>query len=195
MIDGRVDVDVGVIAGFAAGDFLLVLPPHVLLVVRQSHIEIKGFVPLRKSQANEGVLAMAVLDLKHEVTRRVQHGLDGALALAGVDEAGGEQIAGVRILESDLAPVLAGDDPEPTRPDLVGLEPLAALVATRGGPGRDFVDGDFTDYQEGVLERLLLLERHRFGRLRACITIILFQYLQGCVPNLFCLVMFSRVRD
>ena len=65
---------------------------------------------------------------------------------------------------ADLAANVAGDDAEAARPDLVGLEPLAALVAAAGGAGRDLVDGDFADDEEGVLEGLLVVVvRHRFG--------------------------------
>ncbi|KAM1380064.1 hypothetical protein ACFX2I_021850 [Malus domestica] len=55
--------------------------------------------------SDEGVLPGAILDLEHEV--------------------GGEQLAGVRILQPDLAVDLARHDPKLTRPDLIGLEPLA----------------------------------------------------------------------
>lgn len=142
---------------------LVVLPLHILVMIRQRHIEIKRLVPLIESQPYEGVLSPSVLDLEHEVPGRIEHGLDGGVTLAREDEAGGEKLAGGGIFQADLAAVLAGDDAEAAGPDLVGLEPLAALVAAAGGARGDFVDGDLANHQEGVLERLLLLlERHRF---------------------------------
>lgn len=107
------------------------------------------------------MLPPPVLDLQNEVPGGIEHRLDRVLTLAGVDEAGGEELAGIRILEADLAAVLAGDDPETSGPDEVGLEPLATLVAAAGGAGRDFVNGDFPDDQESVLESLVFLNRHR----------------------------------
>ncbi|CAI0434481.1 unnamed protein product [Linum tenue] len=142
---------VGGTVGAGLPGFLLVLPPDVLLVIGEGHVEIEGLVPLGEAQPDEGVLPRAVLDLEHEVARRVQHRLHRRLPLPRRDEAGGEQIPRVRILQPDLAPVLARNDPEPARPDLVRLQPLAALVTPGGGARRDF----------GVLERVfVLLERH-----------------------------------
>ena len=111
------------------------------------------------------MLPTPVLDLEHEVSRGIEARLDGCVALARVDEAGGEEVAGARVLEADLAAVAAGHDADPAGPDLVGLEPLAALVATGGGARRDLVDGDLAHHQECVLEGLLFLhlKRHRFG--------------------------------
>lgn len=166
MINSRVNVDVPIaITRPLAGTLLLVaLPPlHVLIMIGQGDVEIEGLVPLGEPQPDEGVLPPAVLDPEHEVAGGVEDGLDGALPLAREDEAGGEELAGARILEPDLAAVLAGDDAEAAGPDLVGLEPLAALVAAGGGARRDLVDGDFPDDEEGVLEGLLVvfdLERH-----------------------------------
>ncbi|KAH7866701.1 hypothetical protein Vadar_027869 [Vaccinium darrowii] len=50
-----------------------------------------------------------ILDLQHGVPRRVENGLDRVLPVAGVDEAGSEEIlaGGVRILEADLATITA----------------------------------------------------------------------------------------
>nr|GME16156.1 kinetochore protein Nuf2-like isoform X1 [Ipomoea batatas] len=113
---------------------------------------------------DERVLAAAVLDLQHEVPGRVENRLDGALPLARMHEASSEELAGVGILEPDLAAFLAGHHAEPAGPDLVGLKPLAALVAAAGGARRDFENRHLTHHQERVLERLLVLfKRHRFS--------------------------------
>lgn len=163
MIDSRMDIDM-IVAVTRLASLLLVFSSDVLLVIRQGDVEIEGFVSLVEAQADEGVLASAVLDFQHEVAGGVEDGLHGGLALAREDEAGGEELAGVRILETDLAAVLAGDDAEAARPDLVGLQPLAALVAAGGGPRRDFVDGHFADHKQRVLERFLVVVRHRLPR-------------------------------
>lgn len=83
--------------------------------------------------------------------------------MAREDEAGGEELAGIGILEADLAAVLAGNDSEATGPDKVRLKPLAALVAAAGGARGNFVNGDFPDHQECVLEGFVFVKRHRFG--------------------------------
>lgn len=160
MIDSGVNVNVAIaISRPLARTLLLVaVPPlHVLIMIGQRDVEIEGLVPLGKPQPDEGVLPLAVLDPEHKVAGRVEDGLDGALPLARVDEAGGEELAGARILEADLAAVLAGDDAEAAGPDLIGLEPLAALVAAGGGAGRDLEDGDFADDKEGVLESFVIV--------------------------------------
>lgn len=77
------------------------------------------------------------------------------------DEAGSKELAGIGILEADLAAVLAGDDSEATGPDKVGLQPLAALVAAAGGTRRDFVNGYFPNHQESVFKCFVFLKRHR----------------------------------
>lgn len=168
MINSGVYINLALIpnlCGGAAG-VLVPIPLDILLVIRQGDIEIKGLIPLTESQAYEGVLPAAILDPEHEVARGIEDGLDGGVALAGIDEAGGEEIAGIGVLEADLAAGVAGDDAEAAGPDLVGLEPLAALVAAAGGAGRDLVDGDFADDEEGVLEGLLVVVvRHRCGAL------------------------------
>lgn len=110
------------------------------------------------------MLPPPVLDPQNKIPGRVEHGLDGGLALAGVDEAGGEEFlseGGAGVLEADLAAVVTGDDAEAAGPDLVGLKPLAALVAARCGPGRDLEDGDLADDEESVLERFFVFfDRH-----------------------------------
>ncbi|RDX94042.1 hypothetical protein CR513_23618, partial [Mucuna pruriens] len=160
VIDGGVNVDLRLIGSGGVAGFLLVLSADVLLVIGERDVEIEGLVPL----PDEGVLTASVFDLEDEVARRVEDRFHRVLALAGEHEARGEELAGVRILQSDLAAVPARHDADPTRPDLVGLEPLAALVAAGGSARRDLKHGDLTHNQERVLERLLLLllERHRF---------------------------------
>lgn len=94
------------------------------------------------------MLPPAVLDLQHKISRRVENRFDRILSLTGVNEAGGEEFlgGGVGILEADLAAVVAGDDAEAAGPDLVGLEPLAALVPAGSGSGRDLEYGYFADH-------------------------------------------------
>ena len=98
---------------------LLLLPPHILLMIRQRHVEIKRLVPLREPQPDERVLPTPVVDPEHEIPRRIERRLDGVLSPGGIHETRREQIAGARVLEADLASVLAGDDAEPAGPDLV----------------------------------------------------------------------------
>lgn len=172
MINGRVYINLGVVGTVG---ILVDLPLDVLLVIGESNVEIKGFVPLIKAQAYEGVLTPAILDPENEVPGGIEDGLDGDLALAGVDKAGGEEVTRIGILEADLTAGMAGDDAETTGPDLVGLEPVAALVAAAGGAGRDLEDGDLADHQEGVLEGLVVVvERGGHRRMRGI-------YLQGFV--------------
>lgn len=175
VINSRVNVNVAIaIARPLARALLFVaLPPlHVLIVIGQRDVEIEGLVPLGEPEADEGVLPAAVLDPEHEVAGGVEDGLDGALPLPREDEAGGEELAGPGVLEADLAAVLAGDDAEAAGPDLVGLEPLAALVPAGGGARRDLVHGYLPDDEERVLQRLLVvlgLEGHcsRFPSVRS----------------------------
>ena len=135
---------------------LLALPLNILLMIRQRYIEIKRLIPLIKSQPNESMISPPILDLQHEVPRRV-------LPLPREHEAGGEELSGVGILEPDLAPLAARHDAEAADPDLVGLPLLAAFVSAAGGSRRDLVHRDLADGQESVLERLLVVER-RHGR-------------------------------
>lgn len=107
------------------------------------------------------MLPLPVLDLQNEIPRRVEHGLHRALPLAGENEAGGEELAGGGIFEADLAAVAARDDAEAAGPDLVGLEPLAALVAATCGPGRDLVDGNLAHDEKGVLEGFFFIAEYR----------------------------------
>ncbi|XP_062003372.1 uncharacterized protein LOC133720905 [Rosa rugosa] len=58
------------------------------------------------------------------------------------------EVVGVWILWSDLALVLARHYPELTHPDLVGLEPLAAIVPAGCRPRRGFVHGDLAHQQQ-----------------------------------------------
>lgn len=139
------------LAGSTAG-FFLVLSPNVLVVIRQGHIEIKSLIPLSKAQPNKGMFPSSVLNFQHEVPRRVEGRLHGALPLTGINKTSSEELPGVGILESNLASGIAGNDSKSTRPDLVGLQPLAALVPATGGPRRDFVNGDLTHHQKRVLE-------------------------------------------
>lgn len=159
MIDSGMDLDVALISVDAG--FLLVLPPQVLLVVGEGHIEVKRLVALVEPQADEGVLALAVLDLEHEVAGRIEHGLDGVLALPEADEASSEELPGAGVLQPDLAAVSARDHPEAAGPDLVGLQPLAALVAAARATRRDLVHRHLPHHQQRVLERLLLLDHRR----------------------------------
>ena len=106
---------------------------------------------------------MPVLDLQHEIARRVEDCLNRGFSAAGVDEAGSKKIAGVGVLKADLAAELAGNDPETAGPDLVRLKPLAALVGAGSGARRDLVDGDLADDEKGVLEGVVVdvgFERH-----------------------------------
>lgn len=140
-IDGRMYINLttaSLLAASASG-LLLLLPLDVLLVVREGDVEVERFVALVEAKPDEGVLPPAVLDAEHEVAGGVEHGLDGALPLPGQHEAGGEELPRGRVLEPDLAAVTAGHHAEAARPDLVRLQPLAALVAAAGGARRDLV--------------------------------------------------------
>lgn len=161
VIHRRVDIN-AVIDPFSAL-LPLLLPPDVLLVVRQRDVEVERLGPLREPEPDEGVLPRPVLDPEHEVAGRVERRLDGLVPLPWHHAARGEELPRVGVLEPDLAPLAARHHAEAARPDLVGLQPLAALVAAAGGPGRDLVDGDLAGHKEGVLEGVLLLERGRHG--------------------------------
>lgn len=141
----------------------LLLPPHVLLVVRQRDVEVERLGPLCEPEPDEGVLPAPVLDPEHEVAGRVERRLDGLVPLARHQAARGEELARVGVLQPDLAPLAAGHDAEPSSPDLVRLQPLAALVPPARGPRRYLVDGHLAHHQEGVLQSVLLLERGRHG--------------------------------
>lgn len=47
MIYSRMNIDVATIITRLPG-FLILLPPHILLMIRQRHIEIKRLIPLGK---------------------------------------------------------------------------------------------------------------------------------------------------
>lgn len=102
------------------------------------------------------MLTSAILDLKHKVAARIKRRLDRLIAEARVDEAGGEEIAGDRIFEANFGARFAGDDAETTGPDLIGLEPFAALVTAGGGARGDLEDGDLADDEESVLEGVVV---------------------------------------
>lgn len=106
------------------------LPSNVLFVIRQRNIEIKRLVPLTESYPDECMLPSTVVDLENQVPRRIKTRLDGVVSPSVFHETCSEEIAGAGILEADLAAVLARDDTEATRPDLIGLEPFATLVAS-----------------------------------------------------------------
>lgn len=164
VIHSRMNINVALFADIAGATtrILLMIPPDVLLMVGQCHIEIKSFIPLRETQPYKGVLTPTILDLQNEVSRRVKNGLDGVLPLTRVNKTSSEEFAGVGIFQPDLTSVLAGHNPKAAGPDLIGLQPLAALVAAGCGSRRDFVDGNLTNDKESVLEGLLvLLKRHR----------------------------------
>lgn len=131
------------LAGFPT--LLLVLSLNILFMIRQRHIEIKRLIPLIKPQPDERMLPSPILDLKHEIPGRIEHSLDRILPLAGMNKARREKITGVRIFQPDLTSVLTRHHPQPTGPDLVGLQPFAAFVAAGGGARRDFVHGDLAD--------------------------------------------------
>ncbi|KAF2620853.1 hypothetical protein F2Q68_00038231 [Brassica cretica] len=150
VINSRMDINV-IVTLTRFPTLLLLLPPHVLLMIRQRHIEIERLVPLREPQPDERVLPTPVVDPEHKIPRR----LHGVLSPPGIHEASREQIAGVRILEADLASVLARHDAEPAGPDLIGLEPFAAFVSAGCGSRRDLVDGDLAHHEECVLECLV----------------------------------------
>jgi len=159
-IDGGVYINLAA-AALLAGSLLLLLPLDVLLVVRQRDIEVERLVALVETEPDEGVLPPTVLDAEHEVAGGVEHGLDGALPLAGQHEACGEELTRGRVLEPDLAAVAAGHHAEAAGPDLVRLQPLAALVAAAGGARRDLVHRHLAHHQQRVLEGLLLLHQRR----------------------------------
>lgn len=161
MIDGGMNINLAALIALLPAGLLLALPPHMLIVIRQRDVEIKRLVPLIEPQANEGVLPTPVLDLQHKIPGRVEHRLHRALTLAGEHEAGGEELAGVGVLEPDLAAVAARHDAEAAGPDLVGLQPLAALVTSAGGSRRDLVHRHLAHHQERVLERLLVVDCRR----------------------------------
>lgn len=152
-------IDMAVVAGVCLGPILplLPLPIHILIMIRKRHIEIKRLVPLPEAQPDKRVLPPAILDPQHEVPGGVEGGFDGGVAVAGGDEAGGEEGTGGGVLESDLGSGAAGDNSEAAGPDLIGLEPVAALVAAGGGAGRDLEDGDLADDEESVLEGLIVV--------------------------------------
>lgn len=165
MIDSWVNVNMTILAALAGelAGFFLVLSPNILLVIGQGHIEIKGLIPLVKPQSNKSMFPSTVLDFQDKVPRRVKGRLDGVLSLTGVNETSSEKLSGVGILKSDLASGVTRNNPETTRPDLVGLQPFSALVAAAGGPRWDFVNGDLSYHQEGVLEGFfVVLKRHRW---------------------------------
>jgi hypothetical protein len=130
--DGRVDSN-GVFAALLTDDLLLLLPLDVHLVVRQCNVEVQYLIAFVVVEADESVVHPAALNVEHEVAGGVEHGLDDALPLARGHEAGSEEISHSWVLETDLAVVAAGHDTEAARPDLVPLQPLAALAANTGG--------------------------------------------------------------
>lgn len=78
------------------------------------------------------------------------------IAKARINEASGEKIAGNRIFEANFSARFAGNDAKTTGPDLIGLEPFAALVAAGGGARGDLVDGNFANYEECVFEGVVV---------------------------------------
>ena len=67
MINSGMNIDVGIIGGLSG--VLLLLPPHMLFVIRKRHVEIKRLVSLHESQTHERMLSTPILDPQHEVPR------------------------------------------------------------------------------------------------------------------------------
>jgi hypothetical protein len=143
--DDRVDIN-GVFAALLT-NALLLLPLDALLVVRQRNVEVERLVPFIDAEADESVLPPTVLNAEHEVAGGVEHNLDDTLPLTQEHEAGSEE----------TPPLPTGHHTEADIPDLVQLQPLAALVASTSGAGWDLVHRHLVHYQQPVLKGLFLL--------------------------------------
>lgn len=161
MINSGMDVDVALAIGGLCASLLVQFPSNVLVVIGQRDIEVEGFVPLGEAKTDKGMLPCAVLYPEYEVPRRIKNRLHRALPSPRLHEASCEQLPCVRVLQTDLAPILARNDPESARPNPIGLQPLPALVPTRRRPGTDLIDRHLAHHQQRVFQGLLFLKRHR----------------------------------
>ena len=77
MINSRMNVDMGIITTLP--NLLLLLPPHMLLVIRKRHIEIESLISLRESQPNKRVLPAPILNFQNEIPRGIKNSLHRGL--------------------------------------------------------------------------------------------------------------------
>ena len=141
---------------------------QVLLVLLQSDLEIQGFRTLLETNADVGLLAV-LLDSHHEVTRRIQHGLDHLQSSpifrkphrrTIVTNHGGSKDLLVVVNELHEAALSSQDNSQRTHPNLVG--PTSSTVTHTRISWRDLVDVASANTAEDLLKYIVLHNLYRW---------------------------------